>query len=474
MAKIPAGIIVLWPGAHSAIAGMDGWSRETSLDGRFPKGRISGTAANAGATSHNHNASAHTHPATAAHTHSVTTGLRLNNQHPNAAEYGTRGGNWRNDFGPTSHTHTDTSGSATPSGASGSTTPTWENTTTDPLNYEMIAIVSDGEPAGFPDDCVVYYNASNKSSPSAPDDWVHHTASAGRFIKAPSSSTGNGGTTNNAGHLHAGTTHPHNAVSGNHDHAGGTMTGTRNGFTSTATPNNHWPSPYWVWTMIWPEPHDHDWDINAGGTGSASSTASPNTASETDVPPYHVLLGIQNTSGADNWLEEAIVMWMGNTSASPDDWTLCDGGNNKSGNATPNLDGKYVQMWVSGGGNINATGGDAGHGHSNPSGHTHPANAHTHSFPGGVTGETGHSNTDKSHYWPNPQFQPPSTYDASARSSWHWHTANNSASVSGTYGSTTQDVGTTSNTEPEYRTVGYLSAPPEPSSGNVAMFGAAF
>ena len=57
----------------------------------------------------------------------------------------------------------------------------------------------------------------------------------------------------------------------------------------------------------------------------------------------------------------------------------------------------------------------------------------------------------------------------------HYHEAENSGGPSpGTYGNTAQDVGTTSNTEPQHRTVAYLSAPSEPASGNAMFFGANF
>jgi len=467
MAKIPAGIIVLWPGNNGAWP--SGWAREASLDGRFPRGRTSGTAVNDGSADHNHNAAAHTHPG-GAHTHTVTTNSRRypnsNQNFTNNMVYGTWNSapNNRRHFGPNNHTHNATSTSVTP-GASGNTTPSWEDTTTDPLNYEMIAIVSDGEPAGFPDDCVVFYNSG-----STPTDWTNHTASAGRFIKPPSSSSGNGGTTNNVGHGHAGTAHTHNAASGNHDHAGGNMEGSNNEgiSTSSSTPQNI----AWIYQVANTTNHTHSWDITSGTTGAANSASSPSSATETYVPPYHILLGIQNTSGEDNWLEEAIVLWMGNTSARPDDWTLCNGDDNTSGNATPNLDGKYVQMWASGGGSVGATGGSDGHDHSNPSAHAHPAASHTHPLgpatwtpTGAGTGDTGRTNSRT--YIAGDQW--------GTRCSWHHHGGSNSSGPTpGNYGSTAQDVVATSNTEPLYRTVGYLSAPAEPSSGNIGMFGAAF
>jgi len=461
MATIPEGVIVLWPGNNNAWP--SGWLRETSLDDRYPKGRTSGAAANDGASNHNHNASAHAHPGDA-HTHSTTTGARrysppINESYSLNLVYGT----WasppliRRHFGSAYHTHNDNSGSAAP-GSSGSETATWGNSNTPPLYYEMIAIKSDGTPSGFPDDCVVYYNSG-----SAPTDWVNHTASAGRFIKAPTGG-GNGTGTGGGVHGHASNAHNHNAASGNHDHAGGTFAGSNNeGLnSSSSTPQNN----SWVYQVANTDQHNHTWDLVAGASGAANSATSPNSGSETYEPPFTILLGIQNTSGADNWLEEAIVLWEGAVSAIPDDWTLCNGGNNESGNATPNLDGKYVKMWESGGSSVLATGGNAGHGHGSANNHQHPMASHTHNVTGSKTGTTPHLNSKSYVTWDT-------TY---SKSSAHYHEANSASAgpSPGNYGNTAQDVGTTSNTEPPYRTVAYLSAPAEPSSGNVAMFGAAF
>jgi hypothetical protein len=459
MADIPEGIIVLWPGNNNAWP--SGWSRETSLDDRYARGRTSGTAANAGASNHNHNSSAHTHPG-GAHTHSTTTGARrypapINTNYSNNLVYGT----WaappmnRRDFGPNNHTHNTNSGSATP-GASGNTTATWGDSNTTPLSYEMIAIKSDGTPSGFPDDCVVYYNSG-----SAPTDWVNHTASAGRFIKAPTGG-GNGTGTGGGVHGHSGDAHSHNAASGNHDHAGGTFAGSNNeGLNSSSSSNQN---SAWVYQAANNDQHNHTWDLTAGISGAANSGTSPNSGSETYEPPFTILLGIQNTSGADNWLEEAIVMWMGDASSPPDDWTLCNGGNNDSGNATPNLNEKYVKMWASGGSSVLATGGNAGHGHGSANNHQHPMASHTHTVDGSATGTTPRQN-NRSYV----------AFNAHNRSSAHYHEANASVGPSpSNYSNTAQDVGTTSNTEPPYRTAAYLSAPAEPTSGNVGMFGANF
>ena len=167
------------------------------------------------------------------------------------------------------------------------------------------------------------------------------------------------------------------------------------------------------------------------------------------------MLGIQNTSGADNWLEDAIVMWDGAAGSPPDDWVLCDGNN-----STPNLNGKFIMFAASGGGNVGTTtSGNSGHDHTNPATHTHPQ-SHSHALPampnspGG--GTTGTNNTRPNH------------------GTVHGHLAGTGPTNNTAYGGAAQPSDNNSNTEPEYRTICFLSAPEEPAGGNVALWGSNF
>ena len=445
MAEIPSGIICFWPGAHSAIAGMSGWSRETALDGKYGRGRTSGNAGNGGSATHNHDSSAHLHSG-GSHAHSVTSGGNNTNYHT----WGYHPNNHRA-LGTTIHTH---SGSTTTVAGSSSanTTPTWDTPTTDPVYYEMIALVSDGTPSGFPDDSVVYYNSA-----SAPTDWTNFAGSRSKFIKSPSSSTGDGGADAGGGHTHSASAHTHGGGA-THDHAGGVYSGTTQNYAATGTgcdcgglaaiPNS--------------VNHVHNWDTAAGAGGSAGSTTSAASSSTTYQPPYHILLGIQNTSGADNWLEEAIVLWLGAAGSPPDDWTLCNGGNNDSGNATPSLDGKYILCAVSGGSDNGNTGGSAGHDHSNPGSHTH-TQSHSHSAPST-------SNT----YAPGGVTQGTNSASRVNYAYHHSHAATNSGNDATAYSAAAQAINSQANTEPAYRTVAYLSSPEEPSAGGFGIIGANF
>ena len=446
MAAIPSGIIVLWPGTNSAISGLSGWSRETALDGKFPRSRTSGNAANGGNTSHNHPSSGHTHPgASHLHTGQSTGTTRTGSYNLHDWIF------WPPVYGDTGahiQKHTLTS-SSNPFNASGNTTANWSNATHEPESYSMIAIVSDGTPTGFPDDCVVLYNAS-----SAPTDWTQHAASVGKLLKMPTTSGNGGGSAGAANHTHnAAASHTHNAGSGTHDHSGGSVNGAYN-----SNQNATGSGCECGWTN-YVTGHSHNWDLAAANQGSAGAATSGANASEGYTPPYHTLLGIQNTSGDDNWLEEAIVMWLGSPGSPPDDWTLCNGGNNASGNATPNLHERYIKFAASGGSDNGTASGAAGHNHGNPSNHTHPQ-SHSHALPAmpnspGV-GTTGTNNTRPNH------------------GTVHGHLAGTGPTNNTAYGGAAQPSDNNSNTEPEYRTICFLSAPEEPAGGNVALWGSNF
>src|SRR5574343_286609 len=61
MANIPLNVILIWTGTNASIP--SGWTRETSLDAKFPKAAANGAAGNStgGADSHSHTSPAHSH-----------------------------------------------------------------------------------------------------------------------------------------------------------------------------------------------------------------------------------------------------------------------------------------------------------------------------------------------------------------------------------------------------------------------------
>src|SRR3990172_232619 len=68
MATIATNIILIWTGTNASIPG--GWSRQTTLDGKYPKATADGTNPNqtGGNSTHSHSSSAHSH-SMSSHTH---------------------------------------------------------------------------------------------------------------------------------------------------------------------------------------------------------------------------------------------------------------------------------------------------------------------------------------------------------------------------------------------------------------------
>jgi hypothetical protein len=203
---------------------------------------------------------------------------------------------------------------------------------------------------------------------------------------------------------------------------------------------------------------------SSANASTASATTSGGTGSYTNLPPYRILLGIENTSNENNWLESAIVMWVGTLANIPDDWTLCDGGG-----GTPDLRNKFILMASSGGGDVGGTSGTDGHTHSAPSTHTHSGSgSHTHSWPhdtfynSGMMGTSSYTRSGGVGRW------------GVGTGATHYHPSGTSAATTPGYGSGTQTISTTSDTQPAFRTVAYLMAPEEPSSGNAMFFAGNF
>ena len=432
MPEIPENIIVMWPGTNGSWP--SGWSEVTALANRFPYGASNGAdgGSNAGSDTHsNHSCGSHTH-STSAHTHSFST--------PNFTAGNIRdsqSGNATTTLGNT-HSHSGTSGSAG-SGTSGGGSSSTSSGSSLPSYYSMVFIKSDGTPSGFPDDCVVFWNST-----TAPTGWGQHGGSVGKFIRGTSSG-GNGGGTGGGSHNHSTNSHSHGGVS--HDHAAATSGNASptvtipSGYPHTSNPN-----------------HTHSVDLSSGSP-SLSGAGGGTSGSTSYEPPYRSLWGLENTSGGDSWLEEAIVLWVGSYSSIPDDWVYCNGSN-----GTPDMRDKFIKTSGSGG-STTTTGGGNGHSHSAPGGHGHGW-SHTHSF--GTTGSSGNINLEGARGGADQNYAYTPGNEA------HTHGGGNSGSGGGT-GSSSFSFGSSGDSRPASHTVIYLMAPEEPSAGgNVAMFGANF
>ena len=199
--------------------------------------------------------------------------------------------------------------------------------------------------------------------------------------------------------------------------------------------------------------HVHNVAFGATAIGSAGAATSPDSAAASYEPTYRNYMGVENTSGSNNWLEGAICMWLGTLANIPAGWTL-----------DTDMNDRYIRFAASGGGDNDGTGGNAGHSHSAPSGHTHSAAAaHSHTT---TTANTS-SQYDTNLYiniWQSPKNGHLT----------HNHPASNTATDSSAYGSTAQDINTDSDSQPAHRTVAFIIAPAEPVDLSVIQFGTNF
>ena len=431
MAAIPAGVIIMWPGNHSAIPA--GWARTTAMDGYFPKGTASSTNPNntGGSANHTHTADTHTH-AGPNHSHNYSVGAT------NATANGVYLAGSPNPYMlHKDHTHNGTTPNVS-SGTSGATASSWDTISPAVPFYDMIKIQSDGTPTGFPDDSVVLYNGS-----SAPSGWGQHSGSVGKFPSTPGTGA-NGGSSGGGSHAHsAGGSHTHTAP-GTHDHDD-----SNTGPEVEPAQTSRYSGVQCYWRIA--DNHTHGITFGAAAIASAGAATSPDSAAASYEPTYRNYMGVENTSGSNNWLEGAICMWLGTLANIPGGWTL-----------DTDMNDRYIRFAASGGGDNDGTGGNAGHSHSAPSGHTHTAAGHSHS-----TTDTTGIQWDQNLYiniWQSPKNT----------LMHHAHPATNTANNTSSYASTAQDINTDSDSQPAHRTVAFIIAPAEPVDLSVIQFGTNF
>lgn len=399
-------VIIIWPGTNASIP--SGYTRETSLDGKYAKGTAVGVDPNTtgGNANHTHTSTSHTHTFDT-HTHSVTTS---SNNHSGPVGTGT-GDN--DGGGQDAHTHTGTT-SAVTSVTVQNVAVTYASYSNDPPYYTVIYIKATSYQP-IPDDAIVYYNGA-----SAPTGFTTHAAADGRFYKG-AAAAGNGGSTGGSSTNTHTITHTHTT---SHTHTG-TTGSPSNGdiLNQTISGNPDMNSAY----------HQHTYT-----TGAATPTSDNNTSigaqSETVLPYYCTMLPIQNTSGNNMYpVRNMVAMWLGTLATIPPGWVLCDGNN-----GTQNLCGKYIYNHLTVAGSV-----------SGSNTHTHTAQSHYHNI--------------SSHTHSGGSVQPAvdmDDSDGSGANAWDYHygTPHTIASVTSTagyinYGNTTAD---SSNNEPEYRTVAYI------------------
>lgn len=411
---IAAGIIIGFTGELNAIPA--GWTRELTLDNRYPQGsdadQAPGTAG--GTTTHTHTSPGHSHTMPS-HSHAFTTDEA-------GRENGRADGKNR---ARSDHTHSGTSGAI--GGTVASTAAGWQSTFSDPAHYEVVWIRSAGTSQEVPVKGLLLWNVGQ-----APTNYRQHAGSAGRFLKGARSGFA-AGRTSGGPHSHAGA--PHSHTISDHTHPSVTTGNGSRGrrvegyVSSNRSGRDHTHSASFSAT---PSPTSED---SPATTGSANS---PRTGVTTYEPPYHMLQAIEPSGESSVALPPGgIAAWLGSLADIPIGWMKCDGSN-----GTPDLRGRFVKA-ASVAADVGTRGGSKGHGHMNPTSHTHSA-SHTHSISTGASSAQHRSKGERGG-------------NESISSGTHTHGGTTDASDPGT-SSAVQGVEDNPDTRPQYRTVAWVMA----------------
>ena len=402
---VPLNVVAMWDSTVATIP--TGWTRVTDMDDRHPKGTATGVDPNVtgGSATHGHGSPNHQHSG-GSHAHAGSL--------PLAAP----GGNGQ--FSPSdtqlavnSHTHNYTTGAQTfTSTSSGGT---WNTASSNPSSFRFIFVESDGTPQGLADGMVAFFN-----SRTPPSNWIQHVGSKDLFPLG-AAAAGDGGGTTGESHAHTGVSHTHPFA--NHDHPDATSDPGPN-FTAAASSEPGTGSANGT-------DHTHNVPFANDGGGTSNGRASGATSSTTYEPTFSRLLGVENDAGVVSLPNDLICMWLQTLASIPASWNLCDGTK-----GTPDLRDKFIRL-ANVGGDVGATGGTAGHDHTDPAGHTHGA-PHTHAQ--NSTSTSG-------------SLIPADTQRSSAGI--HSHGAGTTES-DGNLDSAVQAVDNNADTQPAFRTVAYI------------------
>jgi len=345
MATIPADVILIWSGSNATIP--SGWSRETTLDSKFPKAWGDAVAPNetGGATTHLHSISTHSHSLTT-HTHTYT----LTQATGGTDDDNRISGTTTPQIISYSHNHTGTTGNNTASTSGTSSATNTGTASNDPPNRAVIFIKA-AAGAQLATNIVALYNSN-----TPPSNWSNVTELSGRYMKGAGTgadadlSTDSGSSTNTHD-----LTHSHSAAS--HDH-GTADSGTSANYSSVPKKASSWALCY-----------THVHSVTPGSTSvSVTNYTSSQALSGTIEPAYAILQAIKK--GASGIKAVGIIgLWLGSTASIPDGWVLCDGNN-----STKDLRDKQIKI----GDPAGANGGANTHGHD-AYGHTH-TQSHTHTI----------------------------------------------------------------------------------------------
>lgn len=419
---IPSGVILPWNGTHAGIP--SGWTRETTLDGKYPKAWGAVAPNNTGgANTHTHTGS-HTHTSNS-HTHTYTTthstlDSALNGGITGDANDGIAAGHDHNIYG------TNYSGALT-SGGLQSTTVTWASVNNEPPYYTVVFIKPTGSMAFLTSGILAYFNKSTN-----PTNWAYCNGNSGtpdlrgKYLKGAATGANAGTTGGGTSHTHT-LNHTHTVTA--HSHASAYSTAGNHEYLhrNSADGDVSYPASAFNHTHL----------ASFGNTTSGINAYTGSSGSATTVEIAYKKMGLLQNAGGS--VEKGLIaMWLGSTTTIPIGWYLCDGNN-----GTVDLRDWFIKA----GTDLTQNGQTGG---SNT--HTHTAVSHTHTATGTHThtcslaldaGSIGayYNNKGGSYEGYSPRT--------------HAHTAENISYSTETYTSSNISADTVYN-QPAFRTVAYI------------------
>jgi len=405
MSNIPNGVIFIWTGTHTSIPA--GWERVTALDGKYPKGAADGVNPNVtgGSSTHQHTGTTHSH--TDSHTHTISFGTA------NLTGVG-RASSGNN---IASHGHNSITSGVVTDGSLSSVSCTYDSVSNDPPYYSVIFITPTSNISSLPNEAIYLYEGTDSRTGHYVCDGNNSTPNlVNKYLKGAGTGADAGGIGGSTTNVHS-LTHTHTVNS--HTHASATSgqpTSATIGGTNSGTGYAN-------------KTHTHSVTLGSA-TSSISSTAPSLTTTETVEPAYTKLLAVQNRTGHGDARVGMIGMWLGTLASIPLNYEL----------TATNMKGRHLKLTATTS-EIGNTGGSNTHTHASQN-HTHTASGtHTHSIPATVN----HSHVSNVARWD-------SKVPFCTGSDTHNVTTSSSTSVY----SNAATSASSSNNEPEYRTVAFI------------------
>lgn len=416
--KVAANVILIWNGNEASIP--SGFTRESTLDGKYPKGAADGVNPNltGGNATHTHTVSGtHSHSEVGTHTHSLTIG-GLTSANDDRAGSDTLA----------DHSHAGVTSNTQTGGGLTAVSCTYGAEDNDPPYQTVIFIKSSGTNK-IPDGTIALYDNA-----TLPTDWdvcdgTNSTPNLnGRYLKGrvgTGAATVGGSLTNTHDivHTHGRSYHAHTPSTS------GAVTGATGCDSWGGSTGGHLP---------YPSGYAHTHTITITNVQDIISATDPSVVTtETVEPAYTKLMPIQNNKGSEDLPKGVIGLWLGTLADIPRGWILCDGQN-----GTVDMRDRHLKLTTASG-EIGDTGGSNTHTHTGDS-HTHTSLGHTH-----TATTNGHTMQDTGSRGHNGGYTDLKYTDAADV---HSVTV---GSATPTYDSATTNA-ESSNNEPEYRTTAFI------------------